>query len=153
MRAFNEPHHLMRIDECGGTNPDQSESAGDIPVRQRVVLGWPPAAPRDECDQGRKNEEQRADRRKDEISWERHGEQSPCGKGRQDSRHERNLRSGNPRAILARATIGWLGDGDVAPPKCLVTACGPQADICQPELPSVMRIVVWCISWRSIIVA
>src|SRR3989304_3793487 len=57
-RPFNEPHHMIRIDECGGTNPDKGERTRRIPVRHLV----PPRAKRPEApgvwDQGRQSEEE-----------------------------------------------------------------------------------------------
>ena len=55
--ALDETHQLIRIDQRAGANPEQRECAGDVPVRQRAVLGWPPQAPCDERDRGRKDVE------------------------------------------------------------------------------------------------
>ena len=38
VRASNEPHQLIRIDQRGGANPEQSERAGDIPVGERAAV-------------------------------------------------------------------------------------------------------------------
>ena len=76
--SFDQPHHLIGIDQRGGANPDEGERAGDIPVGHLgsclvspwSLLGWASAAPRDERDQACENEEQRAGQREYQVTWQ-----------------------------------------------------------------------------------
>ena len=115
VRAFDQPHHLIGIDQRGGANPDEGERAGDIPIGHLVsagirlgLLGWASPAPGNERDQACQNEEQRAGQREYEVSRQRSGGYRQDSESDQESDGESDLRAERPR-VAADARNFWPG--------------------------------------------